>query len=76
MIRFVCGMLLAIDFGTSKFGMPQTPSNRNLGFFEVASWFSEDIAVSFAVVPVTFVWIGAFSETVGGFFWLWGSKQE
>ena len=43
-IRFVCGMLLAIDFGASKFGMPWSPKEKNLGFFEVVDWFPQDIA--------------------------------
>lgn len=70
-IRFICGMLLAIDFGASKFGMPWTPSGQNLELFEVSAWFPEDVASYgglFAVMPVFFAWMGAFSEAVGGLF--------
>lgn len=68
-MRFVCGMLLAIDFGASKFGMPWTDESQNLNLFEVVAWFPKDVAEYggiFAVMPVFFAWIGAFSEAVGG----------
>ena len=32
-IRFISGLLLAIDFGASKFGMPWTDPEKNLGLF-------------------------------------------
>lgn len=67
--RFICGMLLTIDFGASKFGMPWTPDDRNLGLFEVAYWFPQDVADYgglFAMFPAFFAWMGAFSEAVGG----------
>ncbi|MEZ4803556.1 MAG: DoxX family protein [Gelidibacter sp.] len=68
-IRFTCGMLLSIDFGASKFGVPWTDADRNLNLFEVSAWFPEDVASYggiFAVAPVFFAWMGAFSEAVGG----------
>lgn len=69
--RFICGMLLALDFGASKFGMPWADDSQNLNLFEVAAWFPEDVAAYggiFAVAPVFFAWMGAFSEAVGGLF--------
>jgi putative oxidoreductase len=42
--RIIGGLLLTIDFGSSKFGMPWTDSEKNLSLFQVASWFPEDVA--------------------------------
>ena len=78
-IRFVCGMLLAIDFGASKFGMPWTAADRNLNLFEVSAWFPEDVAAYggvFALFPAFFAWMGAFSEAVGGLFLALGLKTR
>ena len=78
-IRFICGMLLALDFGASKFGMPWTESEQNLSLFEVAAWFPEDVASYggiFAIAPVFFAWMGAFSEAVGGLFLAIGFKTR
>lgn len=78
-IRFICGMLLAIDFGASKFGMPWTPDDKNLKLFEVAAWFPEDVASYgglFAITPLLFAWLGAFSEAVGGLFLAFGLKTR
>ena len=61
-IRFVCGMLLALDFGASKFGMPWTDPGQNLALFQVAEWFPKDVAEYggiFAMMPVFFAWMGA-----------------
>jgi len=69
--RIICGLLLAIDFGASKFGMPWTPDHRKLDLFEVAYWFPQDVAEYggiFAMFPIFFAWMGAFSEAVGGLF--------
>ncbi len=77
--RFICGMLLALDFGASKFGMPWTGADRNLKLFEVAAWFPEDVANYggiFALAPVFFAWMGAFSEAVGGLFLAVGLKTR
>nr|WP_299342113.1 DoxX family protein [Allomuricauda sp.] len=79
LMRFTCGLLLAIDFGASKFGMPWTPKDKNLGLFEVAAWFPEDIAEYggiFAMAPVLFAWLGAFSEAVGGLLLAIGLKTR
>lgn len=78
-VRFICGMLLALDFGASKFGMPWTEKGQNLGLFEVAAWFPEDVASYggiFAVAPIFFAWMGAFSEAVGGLFLAFGLKTR
>lgn len=79
LMRFICGMLLALDFGASKFGMPWTPDDKNLGLFEVSAWFPEDVASYggvFAVAPVFFAWMGAFSEAVGGILLAFGLKTR
>jgi len=78
-IRFICGMLLALDFGAAKFGMPWTPNEKNLNLFEVSAWFTEDVASYggiFAIAPVFFAWMGAFSEAVGGLFLAFGLKTR
>ncbi|MEL6975585.1 MAG: DoxX family protein [Bacteroidota bacterium] len=78
-MRFICGMLLALSFGASKFGMPWTPKENNLGLFEVSAWFPEDVANYggiFAMAPVFFAWMGAFSEAVGGLFFAFGLKTR
>lgn len=73
--RIIYGYLLAVDFGSSKFGMPWSPDDKNLGFFEVVFWFPNDVAAYggiFAQFPVFFAWMGAFSEAVGGIFLILG----
>ncbi|WP_394749259.1 DoxX family protein [Spongiimicrobium salis] len=77
--RLCCGLLLALDFGASKFGMPWTPSDKNLSLFEVSDWFVEDIASYggvFALSPVLFAWLGAASEAIGGLFLALGLKTR
>lgn len=67
--RFVSGMFLTLDFGSSKFGLPW--SGNELSFFEVASWFPEDVekfGFPFTLSPWLFAWLGAFSEAIGGLF--------
>ena len=44
MPRIICGYLLCFNFGAAKFGLPWSPVDNNLGFFEVAFWFPKDIA--------------------------------
>ena len=76
--RIVCGYLLTSSFGSDKFGLPWS-STSNLGFFEVAAWFPQDVAEYggiFALFPVFFAWMGAFSEAVGGLFLLLGFKTR
>lgn len=78
-IRFICGLLLALDFGASKFGMPWTEESQHLKLFEVATWFPEDVAKFggiFALAPVFFAWMGAFSEAVGGLLLAIGLKTR
>jgi len=73
--RIICGFLLTTSFGASKFGLPWSPAENNLGFFEVAFWFPEDVAEYggiFETFPSFFAWMGAFSEAVGGLFLMLG----
>jgi len=73
--RIVCGYLLTSDFGAAKFGLPWSPEDNNLKFFEVAFWFPNDVSEYggiFAMFPAFFAWMGAFSEGVGGIFLLLG----
>jgi len=77
--RIVCGYLLTSSFGADKFGLPWSPADKNLGFFEVANWFPNDVAMYggvFAMAPIFFAWIGAFSEAVGGLFLLLGLQTR
>jgi putative oxidoreductase len=77
--RIVCGYYLTSDFGADKFGLPWSPSDKNLGLFEVAFWFPNDVAAYggiFALFPAFFAWMGAFSEAVGGIFWVLGLKTR
>ncbi|OYQ47168.1 DoxX family protein [Flavobacterium aurantiibacter] len=67
--RILCGYWMAVDFGAVKFGLPWSPPENNLGFFEVAFWFPNNVAEFggiFAVFPAFFAWMAAFSEAVGG----------
>lgn len=77
--RIICGYLLTAEFGSAKFGLPWSPPDNNLGFFEVAFWFPNDVAAYgglFALAPAFFAWIGAFSEAVGGIFLLLGLQTR
>ena len=77
--RVVCGYLLTADFGASKFGLPWSPAEKNLSFFEVAFWFPNDVAQYggvFVLFPIFFAWMGAFSEAVGGLFLLLGFQTR
>ncbi|MBK8698538.1 MAG: DoxX family protein [Saprospiraceae bacterium] len=77
--RIICGYLLTADFGAAKFGLPWSPVDNNLGFFEVAFWFPNDVKAYggiFAMFPVFFAWMGAFSEAVGGIFMLLGLQTR
>lgn len=76
--RVICGLLLTLSFGSDKFGMPWS-STPNLGLFEVAAWFPKDVAEYggiFALFPVFFAWMGAFSEAVGGLLLVLGFKTR
>jgi putative oxidoreductase len=77
--RIICGLLMTIDFGASKFGMPWTEADKNLKLFEVAFWFPNDVAEYggvFAMFPAFFAWMGAFSEAVGGLFLVIGLQTR
>ena len=73
--RILIGYLLTVDFGSTKFGLPWSPAEYNLGFFEVAFWFPNDVAEFgglFAQFSNVLAWMAAFSEAVGGVFLLLG----
>jgi putative oxidoreductase len=77
--RLICGYLLAANFGAAKFGLPWSPADNNLGFFEVAFWFPNDVAEYggiFKLFPVFFAWMGAFSEAIGGIFIMLGLQTR
>ncbi len=77
--RVLCGFFLTVNFGSSKFGMPWTPADKNLSLFEVAEWFPKDIAEYggvFTLAPVFFAWMGAASEAIGGIFLALGLKTR
>ena len=77
--RVIGGLLLTIDFGSSKFGMPWTDSEKNLSLFQVAPWFPEDVAkfgIPFSIAPVFFAWMAAASEAIGGLFLVVGLKTR
>ncbi|MGV6830036.1 MAG: DoxX family protein [bacterium] len=79
MIRIACGLGLSLGFGADKFGVPWTAESQNLDLFEVAAWFPEDVKAYggiFAIAPVFFAWMGAFSEAVGGMFLALGLKTR
>lgn len=78
MPRIVCGLMLAFDFGASKFGMPWSYSDE-LPLFHVKAWFIEDVASFgglFALAPILFAWLGAASEAVGGVLLALGLKTR
>lgn len=77
--RIVYGYFLTANFGSSKFGLPWSPADKNLGFFEVAFWFPPDVAEYggvFALFPVFLAWMAAFSEAVGGLAWMLGFQTR
>ena len=77
--RILCGYALTSSFGSDKFGMPWSPSDRNLDLFEVVYWFPLDVAEFgglFAMFPIFFAWMGAFSEAVGGMFLALGLQSR
>jgi len=77
--RIIGGLLLTIDFGASKFGMPWTDSEQNLSLFQVAPWFPKDVAefgVPFSLAPVFFAWMAAASEAIGGLLLVFGFKTR
>ena len=68
--RVLAGLSLSIEFGMSKFGLPWS-TTEELGLFQVADWFPEDIAQYggiFSLSPTLFAWLGAASEAIGGLF--------
>jgi putative oxidoreductase len=77
--RIVYGYFLTVNFGSSKFGLPWSDPDKNLGFFEVAFWFPVDVANYggiFALFSAFFAWMAAFSEAVGGIAWVLGFQTR
>lgn len=77
--RIICGYLLTSNFGADKFGLPWSPTDKNLGLFEIVFWFPGDVAHYggiFARFPVFFAWMAGFSEAVGGIFLLFGFQTR
>lgn len=77
--RIVCGYLLTAHFGADKFGLPWSPADKNLGLFEIAFWFPDDVANYggiFSYFPIFFAWMAGFSEAVGGIFLLLGFQTR
>ena len=77
--RVICGFVLSVNFGSSKFGMPWTPDDRNLPLFTVIDWFVDDISafgVPFSLAPAIFAWMAAASEAIGGVFLLLGLQTR
>jgi putative oxidoreductase len=72
--RIIGGLMLSFEFGSSKFGMPWSTS-EDLGLFQVAAWFPEDVAkfgIPFSLAPLLFAWTAAASEAIGGLFFALG----
>jgi putative oxidoreductase len=77
--RIIYGYFLTMNFGSSKFGLPWSPADKNLGLFEVAFWFPNDVAEYggiFALMPAFLAWMAAFSEAVGGLAWIIGFQTR
>ncbi|MGL4630705.1 MAG: DoxX family protein [Leadbetterella sp.] len=77
--RIVYGYFLTANFGSSKFGLPWSDPDKNLGLFEVAFWFPNDVAEYggiFAMMPVFLAWMAGFSEAVGGVAWILGFQTR
>lgn len=72
--RVLAGLMLCFEFGSSKFGMPWS-TTEDMGLFQVASWFPEDVAkfgIPFSIAPTIFAWLAAATETIGGLFLAFG----
>ncbi|MEM1259856.1 MAG: DoxX family protein [Bacteroidota bacterium] len=66
--RILGGLSLSIEFGSPKFGMPWS-ANEELGLFQVAAWFPEDVSefgIPYSWAPWLFAWLGAATEAIGG----------
>lgn len=77
--RILCGFFLTTNFGGSKFGMPWTDPEQELGLFEIAAWFPEDVAsfgFPFSTAPVFFAWMAGASEAIGGLFLFLGFQTR
>jgi putative oxidoreductase len=77
--RIFYGYLLTAEFGSPKFGMPWTNPEKNLGLFEIAFWFPNDVANYggiFDLMPSFLAWMAGFSEAVGGLAWILGFQTR
>lgn len=77
--RIFCGLILAFGFGASKFGMPWSPAESNLAFFQVSDWFVDDISKFgglFATFPLVFAWVAGASESIGALCLVFGFKTR
>jgi putative oxidoreductase len=77
--RIICGYWLSSDFGASKFGLPWSPSEINLGLFEVVFWFPSDVSAYggiFKTFSVFLAYMGAFSEGIGGIAFILGFQTR
>ncbi len=69
--RVLGGIVLTLEYGSSKFGVPWSNSEEPLGLFQVASWFPEDVAnfgAPYSWAPHFLAWLAAFTETIGALF--------
>jgi putative oxidoreductase len=68
--RILAGLMLAFEFGSSKFGMPWS-TTEEMGLLQVADWFPEDVekfGFPFSIAPLFFAWMGAATEAIGELF--------
>ncbi len=72
--RILAGLMLCFEFGSSKFGMPWSITDK-MGLFQVADWFPKDVAnfgTPFNWAPEFFAWMAAGTEAIGGLFLVFG----
>ena len=59
--RILAGLMLCLEFGSSKFGMPWS-TTEEMGLFQVADGFPEGVAefgFPFSLSPHLFAWLAA-----------------
>lgn len=69
--RIMATLILAVKYGSNKFGTPFTPEEKGLSLFQISDGFVEFIGGVndlFALAPLLFAWLAGFSETIGAFF--------
>jgi putative oxidoreductase len=65
--RISAGLILATHFGPKKFGVPWSPSDKELSLFEISPGFVNYLSESdllFAFAPAFFGWLAGFSEVI------------